>query len=135
VRLSFQRLLRPCGHIEIVPPRRDLPARQLEHAHDGACRPVLRWRLATTQKGMEPIARSRADAAPKCVAFRCILLHFGAPNSHSTSRRRSADEHKANLLTPVIRVTRVRTRQRPLDSWRAFRRAAVRSGLVGYGAN
>src|SRR3989442_4512287 len=62
-----------------------------------------------TQKGMEPIARSRADAAPKCVAFRCILLHFGAPNSHSTSRHRSADEHKANLLTPVIRVTRVRT--------------------------
>ena len=68
-----------------------------------------RWRLATTQQGMEPIARSRADAAPKCVAFRCILLHFGAPNRHSTSRRRSAHEHIANLLTPVIRVTRVRT--------------------------
>jgi len=43
------------------------------------------------------------------VAFCCILLHFGAPNRHSTSRHRSAHEHKANLLTPVIRVTRVRT--------------------------
>ena len=73
---------------------------------------MLRWRLATAQKGWSRslvVRLMQPQNVLHSVAFRCILLHFGAPNSHSTSRHRSADEHKANLLTPVIRVTRVRT--------------------------